>query len=154
MTTDNDNAVEVSARAVLQLLATINDRTKEIYWILRKNSAIAEVTQACDPGRSSDFMTGQEEYCFEVYVDATTRSDESFCWHVDVTLRSNGWELERRISTPTHQRDVDVRFEEITFATFDELAASCSALLDEFIESARTFDFDHPYGTIAGSTSA
>jgi hypothetical protein len=140
-----DSTAESSARAVLQLLATINDRTKEIYWILRRNSAIAEVTQDCDLLRSNDFMSGEERYCLEVYVDATARSGESFCWHVDVTQRSSGWALDRSISTPVGQRNVDAGFEDVTFDTFDELAANCSSLMDELVESARTFDFDNPY---------
>jgi hypothetical protein len=73
------------------------------------------------------------------------RSSGSFCWHLDVTLRSDRWELDRRIATPPEQREVDVRFKEITVKTFDELAASCSVLIGERVDSARTFDFDTPY---------
>jgi hypothetical protein len=150
MTSRDDSAAESSARAALQLLATLYDRTKDIFPILNKNPAVTEVTHECRAGRSSDFMTEQAEYHFWIYVDATTHDDESFCWCTSVVLTSDGWELGRAITTPPGQRNLDVRFEDVSFKTFDELAANCSALMDELVASAKTFDFDNPYGTTLG----
>jgi hypothetical protein len=40
---------------------------------------------------------------------------------------------------------VDVRLDDVTAGTFDALAAGCASLIDELVESARTF-FDNPHG--------
>jgi hypothetical protein len=154
MTSGADNTAESTAKAVVEVLATTYERTKEIYWILKKHPAVTGITHDCLTLRSRDFATGQEDCCFEAYVDATTRTNGSFCWRVDVVSKSSGWELDRTISTPIGQRDVDERFEEVSFARFSELAAGYSTLMDEFVESARTFDFDNPYGRVSGSKSS
>jgi hypothetical protein len=151
MTYRQENAAESSTKALLEMLATIRSRAKEIYWILKESSAVAEVVDACDIEQSDDFMTGQPQYAFDVYVDATTHADNSFCWHVYVRRTPESWELDRVISGS----EADVRkFEDASFKTFDELAARYSALLDEFVESARAFDFDHPHGNVADNASA
>jgi hypothetical protein len=154
MTSGEDNTAENSARAVLELLATIYGRTKEIFWILNKNPAVAKVTHDCDVGRFNDFMTGQVECHFEILVDATTRADRSFCWRVSVVLTSTGWRLDRAISTPIGESDVNERFEEITFKRCDELVANYSTLMNEFVESARSVDFDDPYKSASGEKSS
>jgi hypothetical protein len=154
MTSRGGNTAETAAKAILEVFATIRDRAKEIFWILNENAAVAGVTSGCDIGRSSDFMTGRPEHFFDIYVEATTRSDESFCWHVTVVLTTNGWELDRSISTPSGQRNVEVKFEEVAFERFDDLAASHSTLIDELVESARAFDFDNPYKSAPGNPSA
>jgi hypothetical protein len=142
MTTGDDNPGESSAKAVLDVFATIRGRTKEIYWIFKTSPAVATVVDECDIGHSNDFMTGHPEHVFDVYVEATTHTDEPFCWTVSVWLTSKGWELDRVISSA----DADVRkFAGARFETFDALAGSYSALLDEFVESAKAFDFGNPH---------
>jgi hypothetical protein len=146
MTHSQETATESSTTAVLEVLATIRRRAREIYWILNESSAVAKVVDACDIEQSDDFLTGQPKYASDVYVDATTHAEKSLCWHVYVRRTPKSWELDRVISGS----EADVRtFEDASFETFHELAASYSALMDEFVESARTFDFAGPPGNAA-----
>jgi hypothetical protein len=145
MTSGDDNPAENSAQDVLSVLAAIYRCRKELSWILGSNPTIAGTTHDCYVQQSNNFMTEQPEYLFEVFVEATTHSDEPFCWTVSVWRTSKGWEVDRVVSTP----EADVRrFEDVSFKTLDELVANYSALLDEFVESARTFDFGHPQGNV------
>jgi hypothetical protein len=87
-------------------------------------------------------MMEVEVHCFEAYVEATTDTGNIFCWSLDINLASPGWKLQRRVAKQTsdgEQKKID--FEDFTFENFDDLASNCMALMIDFAESARNFDF-------------
>ena len=151
MTAENGSTVDSSAEAALEVIAGIYRCRKEISSIFGSHPAVTGITQDCYAQRSNNVMTEEPEYLFEVYVEATTHDGASFSWHVSLWRRPSGWELDRLISAP----EADVKtFEDASFKSSSELAAGYSALLDEFVESARVFDFDHPPRSVADNAPA
>lgn len=81
---------------------------------------------------------------FEWHVESETRTGELFCWSLGVIPTPTGWRLERSISKQFDGGSAAVdgfEFEDAEFKNFDALVRDYPALMTEFLESAKRFDF-------------
>lgn len=143
MTSSADDTGGSLDRALIVLLAETTESMMTLWEILHSNPAVANATRGCDVRRYLRSMTDEGNvYTFEAYVEAETRDGETFCWFLDITRGSSGWELRRNVWKQSKDGPDDVRdFEDCKFESFDELAARHAALMTEFVKSADNFDF-------------
>jgi hypothetical protein len=133
---------EDNADVLLVMLAKINDAMMAIRANLASNPAVAAATRGCDIRRYRGSMREDEDHRLETYVEATTHMGEIFCWSLDIILTSLGWEFQRNVARQTSDGEQQEKeFEDFTFRTFDELAKNYIALMMDFEESAKTFEF-------------
>jgi hypothetical protein len=147
MTSGNDDKADGPARALLVMLAEVNSQMMTLRDMLDSNPARGAVTRACEPWRypGGGEWRPEEEYRFEWYVEAETRTGELFCWSLDIIPTPTGWRLERSISKQFDGGAAGVdglEFEDADFKTFDALLREYPALMTEFLESAKRFDFN------------
>ena len=137
-----DDKADTPEGPLLIMFTEITDRMMTICTHLTTNSGVAAVTRGCDIRRYQDSMREEEVYCFESYVEATTHTGELFCWLLDITLTSLGWQFQRYVTRQTDDGErYEPEFEDITFEKFDDLANNYMALMIDFEESAKNFDF-------------
>ena len=129
--------------ALMVLLGETNVGMSALWRTLHHNPMVADATRRCDVRKYRRPMTDDEDvYTFEAYVEAETRDGEIFCWWLDITWGSSGWELQRDVSKQLKDgEDTVIEFEDRKFGNFDGLAAAHAALLAEFVKSAENFDF-------------
>jgi hypothetical protein len=137
----NDKA-DVPEGALLPLLSGINDHMMTIRSNLASNPAVVAATRGCDIRRYRDLAMEEEVHYFEAYVEATTHTGELFCWSLDVIQTSLGWKFQRNVAKQMNDGEQHkIEFEDYVFGNFDDLADNCMALMIDFNESARNFDF-------------
>jgi len=88
-------------------------------------------------------MEPDGEYAvFDTCVEVETRGGEALVWSVEIRLTSKSWRLHRDISkVEEYGAQTIMSFEGATFDRFAEMEERVPALVDEFVEFARTFDF-------------
>jgi hypothetical protein len=130
-------------RALLVLLAETTDSMMALREILHSNPMVAKATRGCDIRKYRHAMTDYEDvYTFQAYVEVETRDGETFCWWLDITQGSLGWELQREVSKQLKDgQDVVREFEDCKFGSLDELVDRHADLMAEFVKSADNFDF-------------
>lgn len=130
-------------RALIVLLAETTDGMMALWKTLHSNPMVTNATRGCDVRKYRHPMTDEEDvYAFEAYVEAETRDGETYCWWLDITLGSSGWELHRDLSKQSRDGADTVReFEDCKFGSFDELTAKHADLVAELVKSADNFDF-------------
>ena len=142
MTFDAPDKADGPSRALFNVLADINIGMMTIWENLTSDPAVINATRGCDIRRYRGFMSEGEFTSFEAYVEAETRAGAEFCWSLDINQTSLGWTLQRGVSKQTRDgQDPEKEFQDHTFGTFDELANNWSALMTEFVESSKHFDF-------------
>lgn len=142
MRSDRNDKASVSEGALLVMLAEINNHMMTIRDNLASNPAVVAATRGCDIRRYRGSMREETVHNFESYVEAKTDSGEIFCWSLYITLTPHGWKFERNVAKQTsdgEQQEKD--FEDLAFGSFDDLANHCAALMVDFEESAKNFDF-------------
>ena len=123
------------------MLAEITGGMMKIRELLAANPAVTRATRGCDLRGYRGSME-PESLSFESYVEADTRSGKTFVWSLDVNLTPTAWSVDRIVAEQVsegwdNQRD----FDDAVFGDFDAMAGRFPALIAEFIESAREFEF-------------
>src|SRR5262245_25903145 len=138
-----NNASLCESRSLLMMLAEINDKMIDISRTLRANPVVRKATRGCDIRMLRDPMRPEEERAiFESYVEVETQGGDALWWRLDISATSSLWKLYRVVGKPgTHGEDVINTFEEVAFGRFSEMRERVSSIVDEFVDSARTFDF-------------
>ena len=156
MTSDDGDAGDRSARALLVVLATTSKRMFEVWSALRANQAVARVDTSCDTSRFSDPFRDEWDMCsFDAYAEVTTHSGVGFSWGVQIWMTSSGWEFYRWIKKDgTDGQDTISEFDDVRFKSIDDLTRGFPALMDEFVESARHFDFEIPHKSASSRKSS
>ena len=130
-----------SETRLFAMLAEITAGMMKIRELLAANPAVTTAKRGCDLQRYRGTMD-PETLSFESYVEAETHAGKTFIWSLDVNLAPTAWTVDRIVAEQVgegwdHKRD----FDDAVFDSFDALTARCSALIAEFVESARDFEF-------------
>lgn len=125
------------------LLARLNDQMTDIRRLLSASPFVRTASTWRDLTTTRDSMEPDGEYAvFDTCVEVETRGGEALVWSVEIRLTSKSWRLHRDISkVEEYGAQTIMSFEGATFDRFAEMEERVPALVDEFVEFARTFDF-------------
>jgi hypothetical protein len=136
----NDNSR--GAESMFLIFATINEKMMEIAHQLRAKANVKSATSGCNIRHFTDTMSEERFLDCEAYAEAELTSSANFSWCFTLKKTSSHWVVQRMIYRQESHGGVDVgSFEDVEFEQFDALAERISTLLEEFANSAESFDF-------------
>ena len=131
------------AESFFAALAEINEAMIGLSHDLAMNTHVIRTSCGCDIRKFSDFMRPEDvALSFNSYFEIDTIAGETYSWLLDIRKTEKGWHLDRHVD---HQTRVGgkmvIDFDDAMFSVFGQMVEALPHLLDEFVQSAKTFDF-------------